>query len=171
MKNDLLKRFRRALKAFMNEDTPVPPPLPPEPVPATKEGPRPLTMGEIMDSLDKMIGKNGAPMNPMELYNMKAQASEIAKKAHFDQNTQINSYTDRILEKNIDPMILELYKDSNSVIPGLETNISMFVDPLGTNFGRRIMIRLQGKVIGDAIFTASFTNGLTRLSVDERIKV
>ena len=170
MKIDLLKRLRRAWKAFMTEDKPLLPIVQPRAESTASQGPKPLSINELLDMFDK-ANKNGGPMNPIELYNMKSQASEIAKKAHLEQNDQINRYTDKVIEKNIDPMILAIYKDSGSTIPGLETNVSMFIDPIGANFGRRILIRLYGKMIGDAVFMASFTNGVTSLKVDERIKV
>lgn len=150
---NFIKRLKRAWAAFKTDEKDD----------AKK---RVDSLEALLRALDKTSG-----MSPIELFNMKAQASDIAKKAFHKQNEQMDEYFDKVVNKSIDPVIRSLYEMDNTKIPGLRTDIKMFLDPLRRDFGRHVTIFYNEQTIGSATFLAEFEGGNVKLSVDQKIKV
>jgi len=146
----IFKRIKRAFKAFFTEEKPSRAPL-----------------EEILDLLQKAEAKK----DPVTLYNERLSASEAARKAHMVQNKQIDEYFGKVIEQHINPISLQMFRNSRMPIPGLASNVHFFTNLETTEFGRRITVQFRDKVIGDAIFTAKFQNGVAECRIEEKIKI
>lgn len=145
------KKLKRAWYAFKTEPTRV------EKVPS-------------FEDLIKIFNDFGKNKTPEQIYQMKMEASAVAKEAHLKQNTMIDLYVEKILRRTLGDLLFDIYITQKKPVPFLETRINMFMDQNFESFGRQITLFIKGNKVGDALFRANIKDGIVTYDVVEYIK-
>lgn len=113
---------------------------------------------------------NPLDQNVLEMWNKVTSRDAVARQSLVDQEKNVEDYFMKILQGTLGDFFFELYKGDKQKVPGLDTEVMLFVDVRENGYGKRVRMRYHGKLVGDATFTTVLHGDHSHQQVDMHIK-